>query len=109
MHGVNGTTVVVHIEEGLHCLFHDDRVAHLPDRQRTALHETLNPEGRGSVNKLRAQAGFGHAPEYSVLHLFVNDLTLKLAIEKLAWRLTVDWHRDVTFQIDLVACVGQAV
>ena len=107
--GVNGTSVVVHIEEGLHRLLHDDRVAHLPDRQRTALHEALNPEGRGSVDKLRAQAGFGHAPEDSVLHLFVNDITLKLAIEKLAWRLTVVWQRDITFQSNLVACVGQAV
>ena len=47
-------TACVHVEEGLDDRLHDNRAAHLPDRQRPTLDELLNAVLLALVDELRA-------------------------------------------------------
>ena len=108
LYGISGTIVVVHTKNCLDSLFHDDRVAQLPNRQWTTFNKAFNPKLGASVNQPWAKACLRHAPEERLFNLLVDDFTFKLAIKEFARRLEVGRNDDITLQCNLVTCVGQA-
>ena len=93
------------VEKFLNDFFHDDGVAHLPDREWSPGEKVLNAENLALENELRTETGLGHAPEKGGLNLLVDHLAFKLSVQEDARHLTVT-QQHLLLQLNFVAGVA---
>ena len=72
---------MVHLKDGLNEIVHENRVAHLPDRQDSALDEAFNSIVILMCDHFRALARVGHSLEDRMFYVFVDDLVLNFTIK----------------------------
>lgn len=72
---------MVHLKDSLDEIVHENRVAHLPDRQDSAFDESFNSIVILMRDHLRALARIGHSLEDRMLYIFVDDLVLNLTVK----------------------------
>ena len=99
---------MVHLIDGLYEIVHEDRVAHLPDRQDSAFNETFNSIVILMGDHFRALARFGHSLEDSMLYVFVDDLVFNFTVKNSPRGIRVTQF-DAFVKGDLVARIAQPV